>query len=344
MNRDRHPGDRDDEPEVEDYYEDEPRSIFAALWFRALLAVLILGVLAAVVVPYVLDYVTRSTSETTKKSTSPPPPVTPPTARPVATAQPSAPAPAPAAVPPATASPEAPATVAPPAPPATPPRAAAPPPATVQPARVAPTKNIAKNVEVPKEPARVASASKPAATKAANVVAAGGTYWVQVGAFKDAETAKRVAAQLRQQGFPAEQSSTTVKGGAVAGKGGAVAAPAESSGDRYSVIVSGGSPGDIDAKLAAKGMTGEATAGGTAVQPSLPLREAVALSRELADAGLTVQVRRQGGAAPSAPAPTAGATWYRVRVGGFPDRAAAMAALKKLEDKGYKPFIATGNE
>jgi hypothetical protein len=33
-----------------------------------------------------------------------------------------------------------------------------------------------------------------------------------------------------------------------------------------------------------------------------------------------------------------------VRVGGFPDRAAAAAALKKLEDKGFKPFIARGHE
>jgi hypothetical protein len=33
-----------------------------------------------------------------------------------------------------------------------------------------------------------------------------------------------------------------------------------------------------------------------------------------------------------------------VRVGGFPDRAAAVASLKKLEEKGFKPFIASGTE
>ena len=84
------------------------------------------------------------------------------------------------------------------------------------------------------------------------------------------------------------------------------------------------------------------------MRPSLPLRNAVALSRELADAGLTVQVRRQGAPAPAAPSPAparvGGETWYRVRVGGFPDRGTAVASLKKLEDKGYKPFIATGND
>jgi cell division septation protein DedD len=353
MSRDRIPGQRDDEPEMEEYEDDGPRSIFAALWFRALLAVLILGVLAAIAVPYVLDFATRSASDSSgaKRTASAPPPAavppaaTPPTARPAAPPPPTAstPAPAPglpAAAPQATA--PTPTAVTPPAPPSTPPKASTSAPATVQPSRVTatfpPTKSVAKNVDAPKEAARTPSASKPAAAKAASGATAGGAYWVQVGAFKDPETAKRVAARLREQGFPAEQSATS-------GKGGAAAAPAESAGDRYSVIVSGGSPGDVDAKLAAKGMTSEATPGGAVVQPSLRLRDAVALSRELADAGLTVQVRRQGGPAPSAPAPArTSETWHRVRVGGFPDRATAMASLKKLEEKGYKPFIATGTE
>ena len=337
MNRDRNPGQRDDEPEAEEYDDEAPRSIFAALWFRALLAVLILGVLAAVAVPYMLDFATHSTSEK-RPSSAPAPAVTPPTARPAATASPTASAPGPAAVPPAPSPPAAAPAVAPPAPSA-PPKASAPAPATVQPSRVAttipPTKNVAKSVEVPKEATRAPSESKPTAAKAASTPTAGGPYWVQVGAFKDPETAKRMVTQLREQGFRAEQSTTT-------GKGGAPVA-ADSPGDRYSVIVSGGAPGEVDAKLAAKGMTSEATPGGAAVQPSLPLRDAVALSRELADAGLTVQVRRQGAAVTSAPA-RASETWHRVRVGGFPDRAAAIASLKKLEDKGFKPFIASGNE
>jgi hypothetical protein len=33
-----------------------------------------------------------------------------------------------------------------------------------------------------------------------------------------------------------------------------------------------------------------------------------------------------------------------VRVGAFADRAAALAAAKELEAKGYKPFIARGDQ
>jgi cell division septation protein DedD len=195
---------------------------------------------------------------------------------------------------------------------------------------VAPIKQPAKRVDAPRDSPRVVAATRPSVAKTAST----GPYWVQVGAFGDSEAANRLVGQLRQQGFPAEQFAS--------GKAGPAPAPAaDSPGDRYSVVVSGGSPGDVDAKLAAKGMTSEAAPGGAVVRPSLPLRDAVALSRELADAGLTVQVRRQGGAVTSAPART-GETWYRVRVGGFPDRAAAVAALRKLEEKGFKPFIATG--
>ena len=39
-------------------YDEEPqRSIFSALWFRTLIVILVLGVIAAVAVPYVLDFV-----------------------------------------------------------------------------------------------------------------------------------------------------------------------------------------------------------------------------------------------------------------------------------------------
>jgi hypothetical protein len=62
-------------------------------------------------------------------------------------------------------------------------------------------------------------------------------------------------------------------------------------------------------------------------------------------------VRRAGGASPAAAAtsPTpassqeASPALHRVRVGGFPDRAAAQEAARELEAKGYKPFIARGD-
>jgi len=138
----------------------------------------------------------------------------------------------------------------------------------------------------------------------------------------------------------------------------APAAPAESKeaiggGDLYDVFVSGGAPADITRRLAAKGLASEATAGGVVVRPSQPLREAVALSKDLAVEGFKVQVRRAGGAAarpaptpapakPAAVASATGQTLYRVRVGPYSERAAAVAALHDLDAKGYKGFIARG--
>ena len=56
-----------------------------------------------------------------------------------------------------------------------------------------------------------------------------------------------------------------------------------------------------------------------------------------------VQVRRadaSAAATPKASSPVASAgELHRVSVGGFADRAMAMAALRDLEAKGYKPFL-----
>jgi len=80
------------------------------------------------------------------------------------------------------------------------------------------------------------------------------------------------------------------------------------------------------------------------IKPSLPLRDAVALSRDLAEEGLRVQVRRAAVTTPAPATATAGDTFYRVRIGSFPDRAAAQTAMNELEAKGYKAYIARGNE
>ena len=317
MSPDRDPDRREDEGYNEEYEVESRRSIFSALWFRALLALLALGVLAAVAVPYVLDFAMHQTAKRAQPkplTAATPPAPTPssqaPTAAPVVT-PPSAPTAAPAA----TAS--------------SPSRTAAPAATASSPSRTA----------APATP-KMAAASKPSAPSPAKTVdapPAGGSYWVQVGAFKDPEAAARLVTRLRAGGMRVEQ--TTTNRGARA-----TAAPsAESPPDRYHVVVSGGAAGDVDAKLAAKGLTSEATPAGAVVQPSLPLREAVALSRELADAGLIVQVRRVASAAPASSA-GGGETLHRVRAGGFPDRASAVAVLKQLEAKGYKPFIARGNE
>jgi cell division septation protein DedD len=355
MSPDRDPGRPDDDgPEVDEYDDDAPRSIFSALWFRALLAVLVLGMLAAVAVPYVLDFATQPTLKSTTAAkpagatsptpTSPAPSAVPtaapavPTAAPgvstpapsastASTAAPAAPVPVTAA--PAPARPAAPAAVAPAPPKAKPAPAVVDKPAAAEKPRVA----AARVADAPGATPKSAEASKPTPAKAP---APGGPYWVQVGAFKDGETAKRLVTRLRGQGMRAEESTTAT---AVA-RPAAVPAAGDSTNDRYDVVVSGASTPDINAKLAAKGMTGETAANSVVVRPSLPLREAVALSRELADGGLNVQVRRVGGPAPAAPTTESRETLHRVRVGGFPDRAAALAASKQLEDKGYKTFIA----
>jgi cell division protein FtsN len=367
--------DRDSRRPADDLDMDDrdrgPRSLFSALWFRVLLAVLALGVVAAVAVPYVLD--TQAIKNPLAKSTASPPTTTAPAAPATPTvpaATPASPAPEPSstAAPPASSSPASSETAAPVAPAA--PVTQAPSPPTARPtrppaAKTTPTKPAAKSptmvakagesprsapkaealkAESPraetatsKSKAEVAaSKGDPSKASVSKAATGGKAFWVQVGAFKDPDTAKRVAARLREAGLRVEESTTAV-GARVA---------AATSADRYDVVVSGASAADIDTKLAPKGLKGEATANGVVVRPSLALREAVALSRDLADAGFSVQVRRVGGGTASAPAPTAaaGQTLYRVRVGGFADRAGAVDAMKQLEDKGFKPFIARGNE
>jgi hypothetical protein len=115
--------------------------------------------------------------------------------------------------------------------------------------------------------------------------------------------------------------------------------------------VSGGTPADINAKLSAKGLSAEPSGAGVVVKPSMPLRDAVALSKDLAVDGLKVQVRRAAAGGPAAaPSPSSSAavtsdgTLYRVRVGPFDDKSTATSTLRELEQKGYSPFIARGGQ
>ncbi len=310
-------------------FEDEGRrSIFSALWFRTILVVVVLGVVAAVAVPYVLEL-----------ANEPPP-------KPTIVTRPEPLAPAPVAPPPATTPAPSPSAEKPPVvekPPVA--ERPAPSPMSESEKPAAAKKADASKSAVAKDPAAPRS-TKAAAEKVAT--APGGAYFVQVGAFKSQETAKRLATRLRELKYNVEESSMS---GAQPGRTDAAsprsdAAPAGS--DRYDVYVTGGAPGDITAKLAAKGLSAEPSSGGVVVKPSLPLRDAVALSKDLAVDGLKVQVRRAGA---SAPAPSAGGaamsggdSLYRIRVGPFDDRAAATSTLRELEQRGYTPFIARGGQ
>jgi hypothetical protein len=334
------PDDRDlDDQEPEEHYEGSPRSIFSALWFRVVLVVIGLGIIGALAVPYVLEWVNPQPPKTTVLKP------TPPAAKPPAQ---SAPATPPAAVPAAPA-PTAPST--PPASAATRAPAPAPPPAVAKPAAPpapAPAPMMAQG-EQPKPP-RARRAAKPAVAKAP---AAGGAWFIQVGAFREPERARKLAVTLREQKFSVDESSATPEQ-----EGRAKAAPpppaaaGRAAGDTYDVFVSGGSAADISAKLTAKGLATERSGNGVVVKPSLPLRDAVALSKDLAVEGLKVQVRRAGAGAPASAGAPATATpavttgdgegLYRVRVGPYANRAAAAAALGGLEAKGYKGFITRG--
>src|SRR5712664_484353 len=164
---------RDDHDYDDERFEDEGRrSIFSALWFRAILVVVVLGVVAAVAVPYVLELANQPPSKPTIGAR----PETPP----------------PAAVAPAPAS----SATTPVSPPATERPAPAPPPPMAAPERPAAGKKTdASKSTVAKEHA----ASRPTKATATNGAAApAGAYFVQVGAFKSQESAKRLATRLRE--------------------------------------------------------------------------------------------------------------------------------------------------
>jgi cell division septation protein DedD len=75
------------------------------------------------------------------------------------------------------------------------------PPAPVQ-AQAKPAPTPARAAPTPK-PARAEPTPKPAEAKAAPRAAPGGAFTIQVGAFKDEDTAQSVVARLKAKGFPA---------------------------------------------------------------------------------------------------------------------------------------------
>jgi cell division protein FtsN len=332
---------QDDLEDDEQRFEDEGRrSIFSALWFRAILVVVVLGVVAAVAVPYVLELANQpSPSPTSPKPTvaarpepPPPAPMVPPSP-PTEAASPQAPTAAPAMEKPPAADKPLAAEKPPVAEQAPAPEKAAP-----APSRKADTRSAAA--------AKESTAPRPKATSPAPTMQGQGAYFVQVGAFKSQDSAKRLATRLRELKYNVEETASS--GGAKTSAKAPAPSGSPSAGDKYDVYVMGGTAGDINAKLGPKGLTSEPSAGGVVVKPSLPLRDAVALSKDLAVDGLKVQVRRSSAGAPSAPAPAAvaagGDGLYRVRVGPFDDRAAATSTMHELQQRGYTPFIARAGQ
>ncbi len=289
---------------------EQPRSILSAMWFRVVLVILVLGVIAVLAVPHVLDMVNAPpTRQAASVKLAPGPTPAPPPAQP-------SPPPAEQVAPPSV---------------APTPSVSVPPPETAK-----PTGDPAAKRPPAMEPTEPASKALEArgADKASR-----GAYWVQVGAFRHAATAQRLAERLRAENYSVTESVRRT--GAPA-----KSAPTSEAGDRYNVFVSGMAPSDLTARLGAKGLNADMVAGGAVIKPSLSLREAVALSRDLSADGLQVQVRRAGRGEASGVAPSTaagGEAYHRVRVGSFPDRATALGVAKELEGKGYKPYIARGN-
>jgi outer membrane biosynthesis protein TonB len=197
-------------PEQDDFLEDEEqeeygqRSIFATGWFRAVLVLLVLAVIAVIAVPLIGGWFEPTPPPKVVTRPSEPAPSMAPTPAPTAPA-PSAPAPPPASqMPSASAPPAAPPPTAAPAPtvqPSPPPAASAPAPARPE----MPAATPPKAAEKAKPPERTAAVTPgKSATKAAS-----GSYWVQVGAFKESRNAEGLAQKLRSEGYPVQVTRVT---------------------------------------------------------------------------------------------------------------------------------------
>ena len=226
-------------PDDDDFLEDEEqeeygqRSIFATGWFRAVLVLLVLAVIAVIAVPLIGGWFepTPPPKVTTTRPVEPTPAPTPAPTPPTAT-------PAPVTPPPAAQLP----TPAPTPPPVTP--APAPPAVSTPPARPempAPS-TPSKAAEKAKAPERTASASS--SKSASKPAAAGGSYWVQVGAFKESKNAEGLARTLRSEGFTVQVATVTrgeplhvVRVGGYADRGKATAAREELQGKGHSGFI-----------------------------------------------------------------------------------------------------------
>jgi len=331
-------------PEQDEYLDEDERddiaqrSIFSAGWFRALLVLTVLAIVVVVSLPYLLNWLeptpTTVPKPQTKASESAPaapaapaqtagtaPAAKPETTAPPAIAQTEAPKPAPAAPTPA----DRPLGTAPL--PAAPPQA--PPAAT--------GKTAAAKPEAVKPPVAAAAPKRVPAP----APAAGGSYWIQVGAFAQEKNAETLAKTLRAEQFPVEIARMNRGGGSASAP-----APAKSvePGGQNQLVITGSTPDAVNAALKGKG-TAQVVKGGIVVNPSYDLETAMSLSSALKKEGFKVVIRRaKSGPAPAPAAPVAGGgtTYHVVRVGGFADRAKALQARADLEAKGHAGILTQG--
>ena len=333
-------------PEQDEYLDEDERddiaqrSIFSAGWFRALLVLTVLAIVVVVSLPYLLNWLepTPTTVPKPQTKTSEPAPAAP--AAPAQTAG-TAPAAKPeTTAPPATAQTEAP-KPAPAAPtPADRPLGTAPLPAAPPQAPPAATgKTAAAKPEAVKPPVAAAAPKRVPAP----APAAGGSYWIQVGAFVQEKNAETLAKTLRAEQFPVEIARMNRGGGSASASAPAPAKAAEPGGQNQ-LVITGSTPDAVNAALKGKG-TAQVVKGGIVVNPSYDLETAMSLSSALKKEGFKVVIRRaKSGPAPAPAAPVAGGgtTYHVVRVGGFADRAKALQARADLEAKGHAGILTQG--
>jgi cell division septation protein DedD len=336
------------EPGESEELEEEPRrSILSATWFRLLIVLVVVGAVAAVSAPYVMDsmtgwsrpipVVTPSNPRAIEQGSPTTAATTPPASPPTSSSSPTTP-------PPLTSTSKSPEAPTAPAAPATPTR----PSLTLERRPATTGEAVAKRDSAAPANAREVESSTE------RVGGERGDFWIQVAAFRNPETAKQLAARLREKHFRVDESSLAPSPRAPSVRPSSAAPDAEppsgAATDLYRVVVTDASAGDLAAKVSARGFTLEASSEGTVIRPPLPLRDAVAISQQLAGDGFKVQVKRSGtgDAKPRSPRPAPVAavddTLHRVRVGAFPDRASAVVALRQLQALGYTPFIAPGRE
>jgi cell division septation protein DedD len=140
---------------------------------------------------------------------------------------------------------------------------------------------------------------------------------IQLGAFQDAANAERLAARLAREKYPLQRETVTRP---VAGGG------------EHEVVIIGASVDEVNGKLQSATHKAAVSPDGVVIRPALPLKDAVALSRELRGSGLNVKIRRAQGTG----------ALHVVRVGAYPDRSRAEAVRRELEEKGFAGFVVQG--
>ena len=206
-----------------------------------------------------------------------------------------------------------------------------------EPAPAATGKTAAAKPEAVKPPVAAAAPKRVPAP----APAAGGSYWIQVGAFVQEKNAETLAKTLRAEQFPVEIARMNRGGGSASAPAPAKAAEP---GGQNQLVITGSTPDAVNAALKGKG-TAQVVKGGIVVNPSYDLETAMSLSSALKKEGFKVVIRRaKSGPAPAPAAPVAGGgtTYHVVRVGGFADRAKALQARADLEAKGHAGILTQG--